>query len=138
MKKIATIALCLAAMLPAAAAQTRDHRDDRRWDSRDHRPDRHDRDRYDRDHRDRYDRDRHDRDRYDGRRHARYVEWRKWRRGDRFDHRYARDYRVIDYRRYRGLRPPPRGYHYVRSGNDAVLIAITSGIVAAVVANAIR
>ncbi|NIJ35703.1 Ni/Co efflux regulator RcnB [Sphingopyxis panaciterrae] len=135
MKRIATIALCLAAMLPAAAAQARDHRDDRRWDSRDHRSDRHDRDR---DHRDRYDRDRHDRDRYDGRRHARQVEWRKWRRGDRFDRRYARDYQTIDYRRYRGLRPPPRGYHYVRSGNDAVLIAITSGIVAAVVANAIR
>ena len=45
---------------------------------------------------------------------------------------------MIDYRRYRRLRPPPRGYHYVRSGNDAILIGITSGIVAAVIADAIR
>lgn len=134
MKRIATIVLCLAVMLPATTAHARDHRGDRedhRRDSRDHRDDRRG------DSRD-YRSDRHDRDRYDGRRHVRQVEWRNWRRGDRFDHRYARDYKQIDYRRYRGLRPPPRGYHYVRSGNDAVLIGITTGIVAAVVANAIR
>ena len=32
----------------------------------------------------------------------------------------------------------PRGYHWVRSGNDAVLVGITSGIIAAIMANAIR
>ncbi len=61
-----------------------------------------------------------------------------WRRGERFDSRYARNYRQIDYRQYRGLRAPPRGYRYVQSGNDAVLIGITSGIIGAVIAGAIR
>lgn len=64
--------------------------------------------------------------------------YRSWHKGERFDHRYARNYREIDYRRYRGLTPPPRGYHYVQSGNDAVLVGITSGLVAAVIANAIH
>jgi Ni/Co efflux regulator RcnB len=61
-----------------------------------------------------------------------------WRRGERFDYRRARNYRVInDYRVYR-LRTPPRGYHYVRSGNDAVLVGITSGVVAGIIAGALR
>ena len=61
-----------------------------------------------------------------------------WRRGERFDYRRARNYRVInDYRVYR-LRTPPRGYHYVRSGNDAVLVGITSGVIAGIIAGAIR
>jgi Ni/Co efflux regulator RcnB len=66
------------------------------------------------------------------------VQYRNWKRGDRFDQRYARNYRQIDYRQYRGLRAPPRGYHYVQSGNDALLVGVTTGIVAAVVANLIR
>ncbi|GAA0337755.1 RcnB family protein [Sphingomonas oligophenolica] len=61
-----------------------------------------------------------------------------WRRGERFDYRRARNYRVInDYRGYR-LKAPPRGYHYVRSGNDAVLVGITSGVIAGIIAGAIR
>lgn len=64
--------------------------------------------------------------------------YRNWRKGERFDSRYARNYRQIDYRHYRGLKAPPRGYRYVRSGNDAVLVGITSGIIAAVFAGAIR
>ncbi|KQS04932.1 hypothetical protein ASG11_12290 [Sphingomonas sp. Leaf357] len=65
-------------------------------------------------------------------------QYRNWRKGERFDRRYAQNYRQIDYRQYRGLRAPPRGYHYVRSGNDAVLVGITSGLIAAVVTGAIR
>ena len=61
-----------------------------------------------------------------------------WRKGERFDSRQARNYRQIDYRQYRGLKAPPRGYQYVQSGNDAVLVGITSGIVAAVFASLIR
>ncbi|MEO8375990.1 MAG: RcnB family protein [Sphingomonas bacterium] len=61
-----------------------------------------------------------------------------WRRGERFDYRRARNYQVLNnYRGYR-LKAPPRGYHYVRSGNDAVLIGITSGIIAGIFAGAIR
>ncbi len=62
----------------------------------------------------------------------------QWRQGQHFDQRYATRYQAIDYRRYHGLRAPPRGYHWVRSGNDAVLVAITTGIVASVIANAAR
>ncbi|WP_150290961.1 RcnB family protein [Sphingobium estronivorans] len=63
---------------------------------------------------------------------------RRWAKGQRFDRRYATSYRVIDnYRGYR-LNAPPRGYHWVRSGNDAVLVAITSGIIASVITGAIR
>ena len=65
-------------------------------------------------------------------------DWRKWRKGQRFDRRHARYYQQIDYRKYRGLRAPPRGYRWVRSDNDAVLVAIGSGIIASVIANAIR
>lgn len=65
---------------------------------------------------------------------------RAWRKGQRFDRRYAQNYREIDYRTYRGrgLYAPPRGYRWVRSGNDAVLIAVTSGLIGAVIGNAIR
>ena len=38
------------------------------------------------------------------------VQYRSWQRGQRFDSRYARNYRQVDYRQHRGLRAPPRGY----------------------------
>ncbi len=64
---------------------------------------------------------------------------RKWQRGQRFDRAQARDYRQIDYRNYRqrGLYAPPRGSQWVRSGNDAVLVAIASGVIGAVIGGAI-
>ncbi len=63
---------------------------------------------------------------------------RRWAKGQRFDRSRATNYRVVNnYRDYR-LSAPPRGYQWVRSGNDAVLIAITSGIIGAVVGSAIR
>ena len=97
-----------------------DRRDDRRWD-------RHDR---------RYD------NRRDARRHwhappPRVVQHRKWSRGQRFDHRWAPNYRVIAQPHYYRLHAPPRGHRWVQSGNDAVLIALTTGIVAAVIAGAV-
>jgi Ni/Co efflux regulator RcnB len=68
----------------------------------------------------------------------RQNQYRRWNKGERFDARRAQNYRVISSPRAYHLRDAPRGYRYVRSGNDAVLIAITSGIVASVFANAIR
>ena len=67
-------------------------------------------------------------------------QFRGWQRGQRFDRRQAQNYRELDYRQYRGrhLYAPPRGYHWVRSGNDAVLVAVTSGIIGAVLAGALR
>jgi len=74
--------------------------------------------------------DRHDRrDRFD---------YRRWNRGDRFDYRYARNYRVIGNPHYYRLYDAPRGYRWVRSGDDAVLVGITTGIIAAVIANSIH
>lgn len=61
----------------------------------------------------------------------------KWRKGDRFDHRRAPRYVVIENPRHYHLHDAPRGYRWVRSGNDAVLVGITSGIVAAVVTSAL-
>jgi len=65
----------------------------------------------------------------------RYVHWKK---GDRFDRHRAANYRVINTPRSYRLYNPSRGYHWVRSGNDAVLVGITSGIVAAIMANVLR
>jgi Ni/Co efflux regulator RcnB len=105
------------------------------------------RDRHERRHDDRYDRrdDRHDRrdwDRHHGFRHhhghrysyGRYVRpsgyyHHSWRYGDHLPRAYyGRRYIVNDYYAYR-LRPPPRGYHWVRIDNDVVLAAIASGLV---------
>jgi len=64
--------------------------------------------------------------------------YRTWNRGDRFDYRYASNYRVIDdYRDYR-LSAPPVGYHWVRSGDDAVLVALASGLIGAVIGSALN
>ena len=53
----------------------------------------------------------------------------RWVRGDRLPAPYyAHPYRVADYGVW-GLRPPPRGYHWVRVDGDAVLAAIATGIV---------
>lgn len=59
----------------------------------------------------------------------------KWKRGERFDRKQATNYREINYRNYHRLKAPPRGYHYVRSGNDILLVALTSGVIGAVYGN---
>lgn len=64
--------------------------------------------------------------------------YKTFRKGQKFDRRYARNYQVVDYRKYRNVKAPPRGYHYVRSGNDMLLVGITSGIVASVLAGQFR
>jgi Ni/Co efflux regulator RcnB len=61
-----------------------------------------------------------------------------WRKGERFESRYARNYQVIGNPGAYRLAPPPRGYRWVRSNNDAVLVGITSGVIASVIANQIR
>lgn len=68
--------------------------------------------------RDRYDRERNDRDRHDGpRSHGR----------DYRDNRY-----VVNDWRARRLSAPPRGHHWVRAGDDYVLAAIATGLIAQV------
>lgn len=59
----------------------------------------------------------------------------RFQKGEKFDRGRATNYQTVDYRKYRNVKAPPRGYHYVRSGNDLLLVGITSGIVAAVTMN---
>jgi Ni/Co efflux regulator RcnB len=67
----------------------------------------------------------------------RYVQAHRWNRGDRFDSRYAMNYRVISNPYAYNLRPAPYGYRWVQSGNDAVLVAIASGLIGAIIGNAL-
>ncbi|MGE4483107.1 RcnB family protein [Acidocella sp.] len=56
----------------------------------------------------------------------------QWARGDYYNgHRHVVPHG--DWNRYH-LRPPPSGYEWVRSGDQFVMIAITSGIIASIIA----
>lgn len=105
----------------------------------------------------RYDNDRRDRGRYDNdrrngahgndyRNNDRYYDVRQYHRDDRRGagprhdlrrgHRLGTEYRgsryvVTDWRQ-RHLSAPPRGHHWVRAGNDYVLAAIATGLIAQV------
>lgn len=61
-----------------------------------------------------------------------------WKKGDRFDTRKASNYRVIDNPRAHHLRDAPHGHRWVQSGNDAVLVGIASGLIAAVIAGGLN
>jgi Ni/Co efflux regulator RcnB len=56
-----------------------------------------------------------------------------WRKGGYVPQGY-RGYYVQDYGYY-GLRPPPRGYRWVYADNNFVLMALTTGLIADIVAN---
>lgn len=64
--------------------------------------------------------------------------YRSWNRGDRFDRRYATNYRVVDNYRDYDLQAPPYGYQWEQSGNDAVLVALASGLIGAVIGGALN
>ena len=65
------------------------------------------------------------------------VQYRKWSKGQRFDRGHAQNYRVVgNYRANHRLYAPPRGYQWVQSGNDAVLVALASGLIGAVIGGA--
>jgi Ni/Co efflux regulator RcnB len=147
----ATLAVAFAAAPMAASAQDYRH-NDHRGDRHDGRGDRHD----DRgDHRgDRHDRyDRHRPDSWRGR-----TEWRDY-RGARSGYWYAPGYgyrpviRNYTWRRgayvprayrgysvqdpyYYGLSAPPRGYRWVYADGNFVLMALATGLIANVIANA--
>jgi Ni/Co efflux regulator RcnB len=56
-------------------------------------------------------------------------------RGDRLPAaEHSKQYEVNDWRT-RNLREPPEGHHWVRSGNDYVLAAIATGVIADIVLN---
>jgi Ni/Co efflux regulator RcnB len=136
-------ALAVALMSGAVTVQAdgRDQRHERRDDHR-----RHDRnnDRHEHDRRDFRQNRSHDWSRHDhrdgGRRYhyGRYIAprgyyHRSWRHGDHLPSAYyAPRYIVHDYHSYR-LRPPPRGYYWVRVDNDVLLASIASGLVVSAV-----
>jgi Ni/Co efflux regulator RcnB len=142
----ALIALSMAAS-GSAFAQRNDHgndRDGRNDTSYQRSNDRNDSDRHDND---RYGSDRHDNDRYDNarrdndRRDAR--QYRRddnrgggprhdLRRGQRLNQEYRGNRYVVSDWRARHLSAPPRGHQWVQAGNDYVLAAIATGIIAQV------
>ncbi|OOG53792.1 RcnB family protein [Rhodanobacter sp. C03] len=92
-------------------------------------PDHDDHGRHDRDHRG-HDRG-HDDHRGHGDDHRRYgyrdggPRHSRWERGHRYN---GPTYVVRNYGYYR-LRPPPRGYRWVRADNDFLLVAVATGII---------
>jgi Ni/Co efflux regulator RcnB len=136
--KVALLAATLAAGT-AAQAQNRHDNNDRdrndraeqrdRSDARDRRDDRGN-DRYtDGRRNDRYDYrpdDRGDRNRGAGPRHD-------LRKGARLPSEYRNRQYVVDNWREHRLSAPPRGHHWVQTGNDYVLTAIATGVIANII-----
>ena len=136
MNKKIIIATIMAISLTAgssAYAQGHGHGDDRDRNSHGQH-DRSDRD-GDRDHGKRYNqRDNHARGHDNGRHNGRGAgPQHNFYKGERISSEYRhRQYVVSDWRGHR-LSAPPRGYHWVQTGPDYVLIAITTGIIAQII-----
>ena len=150
----ATLALGSIGVASAAEAQSRGDRYEQRQDRQDDRQDRREDRRERREDRREWRQEQRE-DRREARQDARaYARWqqaqrrynagryyaprgyavRSWSYGQRMPSYYrSNQYVVSDYGRY-GLRQPPRGYHYVRSGNDVVLTAVATGLITAVIA----
>ena len=129
----ALIAIAVAASFPATAQdrsyERQERREERREDRRDYRDDQRDARRDYRDDRREVRRDMRD-DRRDyrqgrgaGPRHDLY-------RGHRLPPTYHNRQYVVDNWRTHRLSAPPRGHHWVQVGNDYVLAAIATGIIA--------
>ena len=149
MKKIltaaiaATLAMSSLGVASAAEAQSRGDRNEQRQERRDDRSDRRewrqdqrdDRREFRQDQR-AYSRWQQSQRRYNAGRYQppRGYQTRQWSYGQQMPTYYrSNQYVVSNYGQY-GLRAPPRGYHYVRSGNDVVLAAIAGGLITAVIA----
>jgi Ni/Co efflux regulator RcnB len=78
----------------------------------------------------------HDRDRdRDRDRHEEHAAAHHYHKGERLKtEEYRNEYVVNDWRERR-LHEPPHGYHWVRNGDDFVLAAIATGVIADVVLN---
>jgi len=59
----------------------------------------------------------------------------EWHRGGRLPAQYRERQYVVDDWRAHHLSAPPRGYHWVQVGNDYVLAAIATGIIASLILN---
>ena len=57
----------------------------------------------------------------------------KFAKGQRFERSKASNYRRLDYRQHRQLSAPPRGYVWVRAGNDALLVRLSNNLIMRIV-----
>lgn len=83
----------------------------------------------------------HRNDQHDNRAYVQHNQGHKqgwYKKGGRVPSQYRGSrYVVTDWRSHH-LRQPPRGYHWVRSDNgDFLLVAITTGVISGIIANAI-
>ena len=125
----ATLAVSSLGVASAAEAQSRGDRHEQRQDRRDDRREARQQQRA-------YARWQQSQRRYNAGRYdaPRGYAVRSWSYGQRMPSYYrSNQYVVSDYGRY-GLRQPPRGYQYVRSGDDVVMTAIATGLITAVIA----
>jgi len=53
----------------------------------------------------------------------------RFHRGDRLPPEYRNRQYVVNNWRDHHLNAPPRGYHWVQTGNDYVLVAVTTGVI---------
>jgi len=58
-----------------------------------------------------------------------------WYRGDRVPYQYRGHNYVVDDWRGHHLYAPPRGYQWVQSGGDYLLVAVATGIIASILLN---
>lgn len=143
MKRFATMALAAATLIAPLAtpisASAQDWRRHDRYDRRDRDRD-HDRGRYER-----WERGRHNGYTYRGRWYygppprayfGYYTPgYRAWRRGDVLPSYYRSHYYGVDWRAYR-LRPPPRGYRWVRDDRgEFLLVGIATGVILSAILN---
>ncbi|MBD8533326.1 MULTISPECIES: RcnB family protein [unclassified Massilia] len=133
-KLIASALIALSFASGSAFAQRGDHGNDRYDHDRNGRVEHRDNDRRDNGRYDRHDRN----DRYYNAQNFRRDDHRgggprhDLRRGQRLSQEYRGNRYVVSDWRNRHLSAPPRGHHWVRAGNDYVLAAIATGVIAQV------
>jgi Ni/Co efflux regulator RcnB len=115
------VAMTLATSGVAVAQGNGDREDHGRHDQRGHQ----------RDHDDHQGRG-HDDERDQGRGAGPYHQFH---RGERLPVEYRHRHYVVEDWRGHHLSPPPRGYHWVQTGSDYVLVAITTGIILQILLN---
>lgn len=131
MKKNIVLSVLIAAYVAAIApVSAQEHHDDHGYQHDDRGHDHYDGDHGDRrnDRNDYHPVENHDRDRGAGPRHDMY-------KGGHLPPEYRSKQYVVDDWRGHHLSAPPRGYHWVQTGNDYVLAAVATGVIASLLLN---